>query len=124
MAHKIMIVDDSEFMQIMLQDILKKPEFEVVGVARNGIEAIEKYMALKPDLVTLDICMPHLNGLEVLDRICEFDRTAKIVIVSSKGRTGDVEAEAISKGAKGVITKPFKPSQTLNTIREILALAR
>ncbi|MDP2928900.1 MAG: response regulator [Candidatus Omnitrophota bacterium] len=80
---RVLIIDDSEFMQIMLQNILKKSEFKVIGIAEDGIDGIEKYAQLKPDLVTLDINMPHLNGLEVLDRIYKLDPEAKIVIVSS-----------------------------------------
>lgn len=121
MPSKILIIDDSEFMIIMLQDILKEPEFNIVGIAEDGIQAIEKYMQFKPDLVTLDINIPHINGLEVLERIYNFDAKAKIVIVSSKGRTGDVAIKAIEKGAKGVITKPFRPTDILKIIREVIS---
>lgn len=104
---KILIVDDALFMRVTLKTMLEKNNFEVVGDAENGIKAIEMYKLLKPDIVTMDITMPQMEGIEALKEIIEFDPDAKVIMVSALGQETKVK-EAIIIGAKGFVVKPFK----------------
>lgn len=115
---KILVVDDAIFMRKSLRMILEQNEFEVVGEAENGEEAIEQYKLLKPDIVTMDITMPVMNGIEALKAIIKVDSKANIVMISAVGQESYVK-EAIISGAKSFIIKPFKGEtviQILNTI--------
>ncbi len=104
---KVLIVDDSRLARMMLKNILNKSLFaEVVGEASNGVEAIDLYKKLKPDLVTMDLDMPIMDGSEAIERILKFDETARIVVVSAMEQDKMVE-DAKSKGAKDFIKKPF-----------------
>ena len=89
MAYNVMIVDDAAFMRMMLKDILTKNSYNVVGEACNGAEAVQKYKELKPDLVTMDITMPDMDGIAALRQIHEFDPNAKGSYVFSNGTAGD-----------------------------------
>lgn len=104
---KILIVDDAVFMRVSLKTMLEKNGFEVIGEAVNGLEAIEKYSSLKPDIVTMDITMPEMSGLEAVKAIKKIDSNARILMVSAMGQESLVR-EAIINGAKGFIVKPFK----------------
>lgn len=86
MSKRILIVDDAAFMRMMIKDILVKNGFEVVGEAQDGVEAVEKYAELKPDLVTLDITMPEKDGLTALKEILSSDSDAKVIMCFSKGQ--------------------------------------
>ncbi len=104
---KVLIVDDSRLARMMLKNILNKSLFaEVVGEASNGVEAIELYKKLKPDLVTMDLDMPIMDGSEAIERILKFDENARIVVVSAMEQEIMVE-DAKNKGAKDFIKKPF-----------------
>lgn len=118
MALRVLIVDDAAFMRMMIKDILSKNEYEVVGEAENGIAAIKLYKKLKPDLVTMDIIMPEMNGIEAVKGIISFDPQAKILMVSAMGQQFLVK-EAIQAGAKDFIVKPFRPDNVLDTIEKI-----
>ena len=83
MSKRILIVDDAAFMRMMIKDILVKNGFEVVGEAQDGVEAVEKYAELKPDLVTLDITMPEKDGLTALKEILSSDSDAKVIMCSA-----------------------------------------
>jgi two-component system chemotaxis response regulator CheY len=113
-----MIVDDSSFMRMMLKDILKN-KYEIISEANNGEEAVEKYKTLKPDLVTIDMIMPNLNGIDAVKQIIKFDPKAKIIMVSAMGQELLVE-EAIQSGAKAFIIKPFQPEKVLETVESVL----
>lgn len=104
---RILIVDDALFMRVTLKTMLEKNNFEVVGNAENGIKAIEMYKLLKPDIVTMDITMPQMEGIEALKEIIKFDPGAKVIMVSALGQETKVK-EAIIIGAKGFVVKPFK----------------
>ena len=113
---KILIVDDAAFMRMMLKDILIKNGFEVCGEACNGKEAIERYKELNPDLITLDITMPNMDGLEALKEIRNINKDAKVIIFSSIGQQGMV-LEAIQNGAIDFIVKPFKSERIIEAMK-------
>lgn len=112
---KIMVVDDAAFLRAMLRDILVKAGHEVVYEAENGREAIDKYKAYRPDLVTMDITMPVMEGLEAVKEIRKLDPTANIVMCSAMGQKNLV-IEAIQSGAKDFIVKPFQTSRVLEAV--------
>lgn len=104
----VLIVDDATYVRNRLKKIVETLEIaEVVGEASNGEEAVLLYKDLKPDLVTMDLVMPNYDGLQAIDTIMKFDKSAKIVVVSAMGQELSV-SEAIEKGAKDYIKKPFK----------------
>ncbi len=119
MGHKILVVDDAVFMRNMIREILESEGFEVVGEASNGIEAVEMYKNLKPDLTTMDIVMPSKNGLEALREIRQMDPSAKVIMVSALGQESLV-MEALEAGALDFITKPFKKDKVISVIKKIL----
>ncbi|MDF2906912.1 MAG: chemotaxis protein CheY [Herbinix sp.] len=116
---KVLIVDDAAFMRLAIRNILENHEFEVIGEAENGLVGIQKFKDLKPDLVTMDITMPEMTGLEALKEIIAFDPSAKIVMVSAMGQEHMV-MEAIKNGAISFIVKPFKEDHVVQTLNKIL----
>lgn len=119
MPVRILIVDDAIFMRKMIGDILRKEGYEICGEAENGIEAIEKYRELHPDLVTMDIIMPDMSGIDAVQEIVNSDSKAKILMVSAMGQQSLV-VEAIQKGAKDYVIKPFQPSRVLEAVERVL----
>ncbi len=119
MAKNILIVDDAAFMRMMLKDILVKSGYNVVGEAENGVKAIEKYKELQPDLVTLDITMPDMDGISALKGIKEVDADARVIMCSAMGQQAMV-VEAIQQGAKDFIVKPFQADRVIEAIKKIL----
>lgn len=115
---KVLIVDDAVFMRNMIKDIFSADEFEVVGEAGNGVEAVEKFKELKPDLVTMDIVMPLKSGIEAVKEIVAFDRNARIIMCSALGQDSLI-MEAIEAGAKDFIVKPFKAEKVVEVARRI-----
>jgi len=115
---RVMIVDDAAFMRVSIRNILLKNGFEVAGEAENGAVAVQKYAELKPDLVTMDITMPEMNGLEALKAIRASDPSAKIVMVSALGQEAMVR-EAVMSGAKGFIVKPYKEDTIVDTLNKL-----
>jgi two-component system chemotaxis response regulator CheY len=105
-AKKVLVVDDAKFMRLTLSNMLKKMNCEVVGEASNGKEALEKYKDLEPEIVTLDITMPVKDGLETVEELINIDSSATIIMCSAMGQKSYV-MEAIKKGAKDFIVKPF-----------------
>lgn len=118
---KVLIVDDANFMRMAIKNILQKSGFEVVGEAENGVEGVRKYKELKPDIVTMDITMPEMTGIEALKSIVEFDPKSKVVMVSAMGQEVLVR-EAIISGAKSFIVKPFKEEHVVQTLNKVLAI--
>lgn len=116
---RILITDDAAFMRMQLKDIFTKLGHEVVGEAENGLISVNMYKELKPDLVTMDITMPEMNGVEALKEIKAFDSNAKVVMVSAMGQEGMV-IEAIQGGAKDFIVKPFTQERIQETLEKIL----
>lgn len=119
MGRRILIVDDAAFMRMMIKDILTKNNFEVVGEAADGLQAIEKYEELKPDLVTMDITMPEMDGIEALKKIKEKHPSATIIMCSAMGQQAMV-IDAISAGAKDFIVKPFQADRVIEAIEKAL----
>ncbi|MBS4207613.1 response regulator [Bacillus sp. FJAT-50079] len=119
MANRILIVDDAAFMRMMIKDILTKNGFEVVGEAADGAEAVEKFKELKPDLVTMDITMPEMDGISALKEIKGFDPAAKIIMCSAMGQQAMV-IDAIQAGAKDFIVKPFQADRVIEAIQKTL----
>jgi two-component system chemotaxis response regulator CheY len=118
----ILIVDDSKFMRKLLSDILSEEGHQIVGEAENAKEATELYKILKPDLVTLDIIMPEVEGLNAISALKEMihvDPQAKVVMVSAMGQRGVVE-ECIQAGAKGFIVKPFQPLDVAAVVNDAI----
>ncbi|MNH95794.1 Chemotaxis protein CheY [compost metagenome] len=116
---KILVVDDAAFMRMMLKDILIKGGHEIIGEAENGIVAIEKYKKLLPDLVTMDITMPEMEGIEALKHIKKEDPKAKVIMCSAMGQQAMV-VNAIQAGAKDFIVKPFQADRVLESIKKVL----
>jgi len=116
---RILIVDDAAFMRMMIRDILLKNGFEVVGEAANGEDAVAKFQELRPDLVTLDITMPGMDGVTVLKKIREQDPNARVVMCSAMGQQAMV-VEAIQNGARDFINKPFQPQKVIETLHRAL----
>jgi len=116
---KILVVDDASFMRMMMKDILQKGGHEVVGEAENGKVAIQRYQELKPDLVTMDITMPEMEGIEAVRQIRSLDAGAKIVMCSAMGQQGMV-VEAIQAGAKDFVVKPFQGERVLQALSKAL----
>lgn len=120
MGAKVLIVDDAAFMRMMLKDILSKNGFEVVGEAENGKIASQMYGELKPDVVTMDITMPEMDGIAAVKEIKGSDPSAKIVMVSAMGQQAMV-IEAIRAGAADFIVKPFQPDRVLEALGKALS---
>lgn len=115
---RILIVDDAKFMRLTLKNILVKANHEVIAEAENGKEAVQKYNELKPDIVTMDVTMPEMNGLDALKAIKESDSQAKVIMCSAMGQQKMV-VEAISAGAKDYIVKPFDDSKVIDAINRV-----
>jgi len=117
---RVLVVDDAAFMRKMVGDALATGGHEVVGEAGNGVEAIERYRELKPDLMTLDITMPEKDGLSALAEIVAADPSARVVMCSALGQEAKV-LEAIKLGAKDFVVKPFQPDRVIEAVGKALA---
>ncbi|MHB8124094.1 MAG: HD domain-containing phosphohydrolase [Desulfitobacteriaceae bacterium] len=115
---KVLIVDDEMFMRLVLREFLKKTSYMVIGEASNGIEAVEKYKELNPDIVTMDITMPIEDGIRALERILKIDEKANIIMCSALGQEAKVKM-AIGLGAKDFILKPFEPRRVISAMDKI-----
>lgn len=118
MKLRVLIVDDAIFMRKMISDILVENGMEVVGEADTGAKAVEKYMELRPDLVTMDIIMPEMNGIDAVRKVMEFDSKARIVMCSALGQQALVQ-EAITAGAKDFLIKPFNAARVVEVIAKV-----
>ncbi len=118
---KVLIVDDASFARISLKMILEKNGFQIVGEAANGIEAIEKYKELRPDVVTMDITMPEMTGIEALKLIKDYDSKAKVAMVSAMGQELMVR-EAVANGANTFIVKPYKEDHIIKNLNKALEI--
>lgn len=122
MGLRVLIVDDALFMRNMLKDVFLKAGYEVVGEAADGIEAVEQYRLLRPDLVTMDIVMPRKSGIEALQEICLEDPAARVIMCSAMGQESLI-LEAVQAGAKDFIVKPFKEDKVIEVVRRIAGRA-
>jgi len=112
------IVDDAMFMRKTLRLILEKSDIEVIGEAENGVDALEKIKRLKPDVASVDITMPEMDGLELLTRLKEVASETKVVMVSAMGQKTNV-VEALKLGAAGFIVKPFKEEDVIGALKAL-----
>ena len=120
MGHRVLVCDDAIFMRTMISDILSGAGYEVVGEAETGVQAIARYKELKPDLVTMDIVMPDMGGIDAVREIVKGDANAKILMCSAMGQQALV-VEAIQAGAKDFVVKPFESATVQDAIRNALS---
>jgi Response regulator containing CheY-like receiver domain and AraC-type DNA-binding domain len=116
---RVLVVDDAAFMRLSIKTMLEKNGFQVVGEAENGRIAIKKYAELSPDIVTLDITMPDMDGIEALKAIMKLNPGAKIIMITAMGQECMVK-EAIIAGAKGFLVKPFKEEAVVNALKKLV----
>ncbi|RPK15395.1 response regulator [Priestia endophytica] len=119
MSKRILVVDDAAFMRMMIKDILTKNGYEVVAEAADGLQAIEQYNEHKPDLVTMDITMPEMDGIHSLKEIKKVNPNAKVIMCSAMGQQAMV-IDAIQAGAKDFIVKPFQADRVIEAISKTL----
>lgn len=122
MASRVLIVDDLAFIKLIIKDTLEKTGFEVAGEASNGVEAIEQYKRLQPDIVLMDITMPKMDGIQALQEIIKIDSQAKVIMCSALGQQKLI-IQSIQLGAKDFIVKPFKPERIVGAIKKALNMA-
>ncbi len=115
---KILVVDDAKVVRMVVSQILKRNGYQVIGEAANGREAFEKYKALKPDAVTMDITMPEVDGIQGLKDIIAYDNQAKVIMISALDQR-DALAEAIRHGAADYVVKPFEDDRMVSALHEI-----
>ncbi len=120
MAKTVLICDDALFMRTMLGDILRQAGFSIVGEAQSGSEAVQKYRELQPSLVTMDIVMPDMGGIDAVRVIMKDFPDAKILMCSAMGQQALV-IEAIQAGARDFVVKPFQPSRVLEAVQRVLS---
>ncbi len=120
MLKSVLIVDDAAFMRMMLKNLIEKNGYQVVGEAGNGAEAIEKYQELRPELITMDVTMPELDGIRAIQEIKKINSRVKIIVISAMGRE-EVVREALLAGASSFIIKPFDEKKVVTTIERILS---
>ena len=118
MSSTILVVDDAAFMRMMIRDILSKEGY-IIQEAVNGRDAVDKYAEIRPDLVTLDITMPEMNGLDALRAIKASDKDARVLMVSAMGQQKMI-VEALEAGAMDFLVKPFQPTKVLETVKKCL----
>lgn len=116
---KILVVDDAAFMRMMIKDILVKNGYDVVGEASNGAEAVVRFRELVPDLVTMDITMPEMDGITALKEIKKTHPQARVIMCSAMGQQAMV-LEAIQAGARDFVVKPFQADRVLDAVKKAL----
>ncbi len=116
----VMVVDDAVFMRMTIKKMLEAHGHSVIGEAGNGVEAVKKYVEIRPDVVLLDITMPEMNGVDALKRIKEVDAKARVIICSAMGQQAMV-AQAIQSGAKDFVVKPFEEGRLVAAVNRVMA---
>lgn len=119
MSSTVLICDDAIFMRTMIGDILRDAGYQVVGEAENGQQAVDRYREVRPDLVTMDIIMPDMGGIDAVREIIREDPQARILMCSAMGQQALV-IEAIQAGARDFVVKPFQPSRVLEAVQRVL----
>ena len=115
---RILVVDDASFMRATLRMMLERNEYKVIGEAVNGMDAVVKYAELKPDIVTMDITMPEMSGIEAVRAIKVLDPDARIVMISAMGQETMVR-ESIMAGAEGFLVKPFQEGDVIKVLSKM-----
>ena len=116
---RVLVADDASFMRQMIREIVEAEGFEVCGEASDGVEAVDEFKRLHPDVVTMDIVMPLKSGIDAVRGIMALDPSACVVMCSALGQETLV-TEAIQAGAKDFIVKPFKPDAVIDTLKKVL----
>ena len=116
---RILVADDADFMYEMLENLIDKTRFEVVGYAADGEEAVRKFKELTPDLVTMDILMPRMNGIKSIKEIRRVNPRARVLVISALSDP-DLVKEAMGAGASDYITKPFSVSDLKARIAKVM----
>lgn len=114
----VLIVDDAAFMRVTIKNMLEKNGFSVIGEAENGRVAVHKFHELSPDIITMDITMPEMDGLTALKSIMQINPAARVVMMTAMGQQGMVK-EAVMAGAKGFIVKPFKEETVVSALAKL-----
>src|SRR5688572_26084372 len=120
MIRTVLIVDDIPFVRKTLADIFTAAHYQVVGEAADGAQAIDSYIQLRPDIVTMDVVMPQMSGIDATRKILKIDKNAKIIIISAMGQENLV-MEAIDAGAKDYLLKPFTSEDVLRSLERALS---
>jgi two-component system chemotaxis response regulator CheY len=120
MGKRILIVDDSSFMRVMVKDALTPKGFEIVGEAMNGAEGVSMYNTLKPDLVTMDVTMGVQDGYEAARKILAADPNARIIMVTALGQE-KMLLDCISLGVRDFVRKPFTKERIISAVEKALA---
>lgn len=118
---KILVVDDAAFMRMTIKKMVEAHGHKVVAEAENGVEAVEKSVDIKPDVILLDITMPEMNGVDALKQIKQLEPTSKVIICSAMGQQAMV-AQAIQYGAKDFIVKPFEEDRLIAAIDRVMEI--
>ena len=119
MCASVLIVDDAKFMRSILKDIFTKNGYDIAGEAENGQQSIDAYKQLKPDLVTMDIIMPDMAGIDAIKEIVAFDANAKVIVCSALSQQAMV-IDAMEAGAKDFMEKPFQPEKVIEAAKKVL----
>lgn len=119
MATRVLVVDDAVFMRTVLKKMLEEEGYEVCGEAGNGLDAVKQAKELQPDVVTLDITMPEMDGVTALPQIIEVAPETKVIMCSAMGQQPMV-VDAIKNGAKDFIVKPFQKARVMQAIENVL----
>jgi len=117
LAKTVLITDDTAFMRMTLRNVIQKNGFTVVGEAADGEEAVNKYKELRPDLVTMDITMPKMDGITAIKEIVKFDPNARIIVCSAMGQKPMV-IEALNAGARDFLVKPFDAQRVVEALHK------
>ena len=119
MSHSVLVCDDAIFMRTMISDILSQAGYDVIGEAETGMQAVERFKELNPDLVTMGIVMPDMGGIDAVREIMKIAPHAKVLMCSAMGQQALV-VEAIQAGAMDFVVKPFQPSRVLEAVQRVL----
>ncbi len=119
MSETVLLVDDSEFIRLNIRKYLEQMGHVVVGEARNGSEAIEQFMQLAPTVVTMDVIMPRMNGLQAMKQILDINPDVKILVVTAMAHEPVIK-KALKMGAVGFITKPFTKADFVREFASIM----
>ena len=116
---KFMVVDDSDIIRTKIQNVLDEESFEIVGTAKNGLEAVQQFKELQPKVITMDITMPFMDGIETIEKIIEIDDEARILVVSALSDKATL-IKAMQLGAYGFLCKPFTDVELAEAVEELV----